>query len=431
MAVPLMALPAVVLSVRGGANICLIFLFLYSLGYLSNRRRRMLHVAEFRTFWPVHWAMASMVCMIFIGQILRGTLATSFMDTPLRLALFAPVFWLLLSQSAATLQAVQWGAIAGAVVACAKLSLMMPSADTRIALVSFTNVIPYSDIALLMGVWSFLSLGWSISRQRIANSMRVIGGIAGVATSILSQSRGGWVALPFFAILLLWSFADKVRGLRVRIMLAALFIVAAGLTVSFNHSVSLRLNAAQSDIEKFNSSDNKDTSVGIRFQLWRGAWVLFKEHPLLGVGRENFSSALADLAKRKVISTEAAQFSHTHNEVLFNVATLGMFGLVSILSIYFLPVIAFVRELKNCRDQQLRTGAAMGLALCIGFPIFGLTETMFVVSMTTAFYTLSLAILLAYVVVRRRELASTISIDQTGRASAGLGAESTRSLLSR
>ena len=400
------AMPALVLSLQGSANVCLIFLFLCSGVYLCRRNRHTLHGEDFRRFWPLHWAMASMLLAILVGQILRGSLVGRVIDTPLRFALFAPVFWLLLSQSSTQLQRVQWGFIAGALLALLKLILIMPTAQSRIQIVSFTNAIPFGDIALLLGTWSFLSLGWAKREQWLLNGLRIAAGVAGVATSILSQSRGGWIAIPLFAILGLWSFAEKLRSWRIRFAVIAVMVIVAVTMVTTNHTISTRLKDAQTDIEKFYVAGNENTSVGIRLQLWRGAWVLFTEHPLLGVGRENFSTALHELAVRKVISNEAAAFSHTHDEVMFNLSTLGIFGLASLLSIYFFPVIVFLRYLKNTRDQRLRTGVAMGLALCIGFVIFGLTETMFVVSMTTSFYALSVATLLAWVVLRRRELAA-------------------------
>ena len=399
-----MAMPALVLSLQGSANICLIFLLLCSSVYLFHRDHRALHREDFRQLWPVHWSMASMLLIILFGQILRGTVVARFMDTPLRLAFFAPVFWLLLSQSTVQLQRVQWGFVAGALLVFAKLTMMMPTAESRIAIVSFTNAIPFGDVALLLGAWSFLSLGWSKRGQWILNGFRGIGGVAGVATSILSQSRGGWIAIPLLAVLILWSVADKVRSLRVRLAVIVMLVITAVTVVTTSPTISTRIEDAQADIVKFYVKGDENTSVGIRLQLWRGAWVLFKEHPLLGVGRENFSVALHELAARKIISNEAAEFSHTHDEVMFNLSTLGIAGLASILSIYFLPIIFFVRLIKKYKDQQLRTGAAMGLALCIGFIIFGLTETMFVVSMTTSFYALSLATLMAFVVSRRREI---------------------------
>ena len=398
------AMPALVLSLRGSANICLIFLLLYSAAYFCSADHRALHRTDFKQFWPLHWALASMLLLIIVGQILRGSSNAQVMDTPLRFVFFAPVFWLLLSQSASRLQHVQWGFVVGALVVLPKLLWLMPSVGSRMQIVSFTNAIPFGGIALLLGTWSFMSIGWSPRGQWVLNGVRIVAGVAGVATSILSQSRGGWIAMPLFAVLVLWSVADIVRSLRVRLAIVAVLVISAGTMATTSYTVASRIKEARTDVEKFYLAGDENTSVGIRLQLWRGAWVMFKEHPLTGVGRENFSEALHDLANRKIISAEAAQFSHAHNEVMFNLSTLGIFGLASILAIYFFPMVVFVRFFKKYRDQQLRTGALMGLALCSGFAIFGLTETMFVVSMTTSFYALSLATLLAYVMVRRREL---------------------------
>jgi O-antigen ligase len=68
--------------------------------------------------------------------------------------------------------------------------------------------------------------------------------------------------------------------------------------------------------------------------------------------------------------------------------------LLSILAIYFVPFFLFLRAAKSGTQQQI--GAAMmGMCLTLGFFVFGLSVETFNLKMTAAFYSLTVAVLLA------------------------------------
>ncbi len=48
--------------------------------------------------------------------------------------------------------------------------------------------------------------------------------------------------------------------------------------------VKERIDVARTDIQQYMSGTNADTSIGFRFQLWQGSVVIFREHPIFGVG---------------------------------------------------------------------------------------------------------------------------------------------------
>jgi O-antigen ligase len=81
-------------------------------------------------------------------------------------------------------------------------------------------------------------------------------------------------------------------------------------------------------------------------------------------------------------------------------ATLGIPGLLAILALYLVPAAFFMRHLRE-RDRRTQAASAMGLALCCGFMVFGLTEVMFATTLVNAFYSLVMAVCFAYVIVRR------------------------------
>jgi O-antigen ligase len=74
-----------------------------------------------------------------------------------------------------------------------------------------------------------------------------------------------------------------------------------------------------------------DTSSGttfLRLQLWRSSWTMFREHPWLGVGLDNF---LHQYRSRYIMPAawQEPNLSHPHNILLDYGSRLGLCGLLS------------------------------------------------------------------------------------------------------
>jgi O-antigen ligase len=81
--------------------------------------------------------------------------------------------------------------------------------------------------------------------------------------------------------------------------------------------------------------------------------------------------------------------------MLFSMASHGLLGLAALLLIYAAPIWLFTRRLRAGVSQPARVAAAMGLALCLGFFVFGLTELMLRSIRTIGFYAMTMAWCLA------------------------------------
>lgn len=395
--------PVLTMTVKGGANTCIYTLLLLSLIYaVLNREQNVFSFSYvLKKYWPMHLAMAGMILAILINQISTSDYLLKTYDTSSRLAFFLPIFWLLLQIPINNLKLIQWGLVIGAIGAAIKIGIIGFSQPDMPGIIDFMNRIPYGDVSLLLGILSLLSIGWNQRSDKLIITLKIIGGISGLYASYLSEARGGWVALPILALVIL-SMLSKTKWNHKFALFAVILILMVS-TYSFNKIIQDRIHAAASDITKYVDGENLDTSVGIRFQLWRGSWVLFREHPIIGVGREEFyPDALQDLAKRHVITQQATEFGHSHNEFFYNMATLGVFGLLAILAIFFVPGYFFLQATRHL-DQEVKTAGSMGLALCLGFLIFGLTEAIFFMPAICAFFCISIAVFFA-LVVKRKEL---------------------------
>lgn len=96
---------------------------------------------------------------------------------------------------------------------------------------------------------------------------------------VIADSRGG-----FLGLMALWvSIIIVLKGRRARNLW--LLVVVAALVLIFAKSGQLdRLQTIVSDTHRA----TRDESAELRIEYWKLAWRLFQQHPLLGIGAQNF-----------------------------------------------------------------------------------------------------------------------------------------------
>jgi O-antigen ligase len=397
-------LPVLALTVKGGANACLYLLVLASLISVVFRWKSMgqTFFQLLKKYWYVHLSMAAPMLAIFAHQLGTGSFNLKSYDIFSRMGYFALMAWVLLLLPSKHLKHVQWGIVAGSIAAAIKAHIITGVQPPDAANIEFLNRIPYGDMALMLGILSFLSIGWSERKDKWAIALKVAGGCAGLYTSYLCQARGGWVALPVFAAIGL----AFLIGIHVKHKLAAfgMVLVLLGTIYGSSSVVQDRINVAADDVMQYRDGVNQNTSIGIRIQHWHGSWILFSEHPIFGVGKENFyPKALHELYERNIISKAASLFVHPHSEFFFSIATLGIFGLIAFWALHLVPTYFFFQAAHD-PDQQIKTAGSMGLALFLGFFVYGLTEVIFFTPVACAFFGAIAAALFASVVQRKQVL---------------------------
>ncbi len=136
------------------------------------------------------------------------------------------------------------------------------------------------------------------------------------------------------------------------------------------------------------------TSVGQRFEMWRAAWHMFLEHPMLGIGTGAFYEDAQQMAHRGLIAPPAAQYDHPHSDYFDALSSRGVVGLAALLALFLVPAAYFLRAVKNSENTSHAVGLA-GLLLVCGFAIFGLTDTVFIHSMNISWYVIYIALFMA------------------------------------
>lgn len=242
----------------------------------------------------------------------------------------------------------------------------------------YTHVIQFGNIAMLTGLFCLAGLGWANAHRRrhLWVPLLLAGAIGGVLGSLLSGSRGGWIGLPLVFLVLCRAYSDFFST-RLKIAIPTLMVVSA---VGIYHVPQLgvqdRVHAAFDDIRLYRDGDS-DTSLGARFEMWRGAGQLILRKPLLGWGEINYDSAMRKLVAQDRADEIVTDFGHPHNEVLNAAAKRGLPGLLALLALYFVPLRLFARGLRS-PDMTQRSLAAAGTLLPVAYIDFGLSQAFFV-----------------------------------------------------
>ncbi len=400
--------PAVALNWRGSANGILFVFALIGLFSLPALR----DATAPDTRWPSLGAIA-LFCLTPLlaavaNEIGRGVWVPKNFDLPLRFALLGPCMAAALRMRKDAFHHLQWGVIVGTLISLGRV-VYLNRLGPRAAEIGILNTIPFSDISLMLGFLSMLSLGWSITGSRAERFLKVIGFAAGVIASFVSGSRGGWIAIPVLAIVCgvalrpCQSTPQPPASARTRMlcMLGAAMLVLVGVRMGAS-----RIAQAVSDVRAY-FHGNVETSIGTRFEIWRASIIALREHPLVGVGFDGFKPVVAGYAHAGRVPLSLIGLPHSHNELLFALATGGIAGGLALLAMYLLPLAYFLQAMRSApretRDtRETRCAAGIGATICIGYLISGLTETFFIISMNTALYVFFVATMLAFVHVSRR-----------------------------
>ncbi|MGB7481422.1 MAG: O-antigen ligase family protein, partial [Burkholderiaceae bacterium] len=312
--------------------------------------------------------------------------------------------WVVLLLPQAWMKQLQWAYVVGALAAAVHMYVTTRGGTFR-GYVYFMPIIELAQMSQLLGFFALLTIGYGTGDgfwQRIGIVLKLAAGVAGVYAAYLSQTRGAWLSIPVCVLIAAVVLGRHIPRRRILAMVAAALVLLAALFAS-SSLVQQRLDEVRHDLTQYYEKDNSVTSVGVRLQLWAGSWLLFLEHPAVGVGREGYAKAMLELEQRGILTPVSSHQPHSHNEILYNMVTLGVPGLLAILALYLVPAAYFLRAARHV-DREIRVTGGMGLILCSGFLILGLTDVMFMWGACDNFYAIFAAILFAFIIRRKAML---------------------------
>jgi O-antigen ligase len=250
------------------------------------------------------------------------------------------------------------------------------------------NAIQFGDISLLLGMMALtaLVLCWrhraSLRHPRMVGAWLMAGAVLGLTGSLLSQSRGGWLALPLIWLAWaagLWRCQGPRAGWRLLTQLTVLLVLAGGVLAALQlPEVEHRMALARTEVSAYERHGEADTSVGQRLAHWRVALIMGRERPVLGWG-SGYTAEKARLVAAGEGSPAILAFEHAHNEWLDMFARRGLMGVALLAAWFALPILIFFPRRGDPADRGYSDLAVRmtGLLLPVGYLGFGLTQVLF------------------------------------------------------
>jgi O-antigen ligase len=327
------------------------------------------------------------------------------LDRPLRMCLMlAAVPVVLVGRPPA--RALWFGAAAGAwaslgLVAWQGLWLGMPRPG------GLMNPITFGDLALCLSLLSLAGAmqGGDVRSDAPGRWLAASGVLAGLAASLLSGSRGGWLMLALLAVLPTLLAWRRRLPRSVALALPLLAVVLAGLAYALPQTgVRARIAIGVSDTRLYLAGNPAPTSLKVRLELWRAGLMLVREHPWTGLDTPAYKRRMRTWVAQGKLSPAVfapPEPPHLHNDLLQVLVTRGTLGLVAWIGILLVPLGFFWTRLRLARTRAGRAGpghaaALAGLLLVLAYASFGLTEVIFWSMKANVFYALMVFLLVGW-----------------------------------
>jgi len=314
-------------------------------------------------------------------------------DKPARALLAVPILFLLLRVPVR--QSVLWvGVVVGAVVSAALAwwEMAVRHADRA---GEALNSIHFGNMTLVFSACCAAGWIWAQTQKRHAAKWRAalaLGVCCGLYACVMSGSRGGWVALPVILAVFAAALLNR-RNLGYAVLCVVVGAAVLGAVVSRTGGmVHQRYAQAVSDVAQYRQN-NVDTSVGARFEMWRGAAINLSRRPVLGWNMGDYEKALQDLVREgRLHEIVLAYKTNLHNGYVHAWVFYGLPGLLALLTLYAAPLWLFGRRVRD-PDPSVRAIAVCGATLVMSYMCFNLTQAMFLHNNGIMFFLLTLVIL--------------------------------------
>lgn len=291
-----------------------------------------------------------------------------------------------------------WGVFLAGVVSTAIVFWLTATVRVR-PLTPGVILTTYTSIMLLIGAISLYSLKWRLTGwPRLECALKIFVAVATFSGFLVSYTRTGFLGLPVLILLGILLFYGMKKPWRALAVVCVSMIIVV-LTAYANDGVRTRIAQGYQELSSCQGATSTEfNSMCVRVQLWRSAIDAGINHPWAGLGDGGrYPDYLENEALNKGLvsqRTVSEGFGEPHNDLLLMFAGFGYPGVLALLLIYLAPCVWFFPRLLSASSPDLRAAAAMGLAVCLGFMLFGLTETMFRRMNTMGFYAAWVALFL-------------------------------------
>ena len=381
--------------VSHSGSVVLVLLTLAGLPYCFSKKKS-LHISngEKAVMWAFV-ALFSVYLLSFVFNVFMGDFEnpdSAHLDHKLRFLFIIPI--LLLFKNIKMEESILWYSVsAGAAISGIYAIINKFWLFSEVRITGSYHPIAFGDLSIVMAFMSIAGLNFFQKRGKFYAFIPITAFLLGMAASIFSGSKGAWIALPIFTLIIF-----LLLGKNLKIWPCVSIVLIAGL-ISFAvyqipaSGVATRINDMKKELTSYKAGNHNKTSIAERIEGWKAAWQIFKEHPVTGAGVGNFQPLVHEMIAKGKVSEIISRYSQPHSLYLYGMADCGIIGLLAIMGVFVVPLWVMLSSLKQ--GSSKRDVVYSGLILITGFMHFGLTESIFKRNIFIGFYVIMLAVVLA------------------------------------
>lgn len=282
----------------------------------------------------------------------------------------------------------------------------------------FRNPITFGDTAIVLASAALIGLVYGKSKftSRGAKIFLLLGGLAGLLSSLLSGSKGGWLSLIMVTIVLT-NLATRSQHVVKR--LSAIFIVA----IAFASVIALapklpvidRVVSAYHGVDIWlRTGEVTEGSASIRLEAFKAGLIAGSHSPIVGVGRQGEFDAVREAVNAGLVHKDMIEVKVIDNDLISIFSRQGLIGVLGILAVHFGIFFNFWKHRQSSKDS-IRTIAYMGMLLPILYFEFGLSISVFGTNIFRAIY-ISWSLILAGMILAEERGAASQAIQKQTQA---------------
>jgi len=177
----------------------------------------------------------------------------------------------------------------------------------------------------------------------------IVGFLSGTMLSIQTGTRGGWFALIIVIITLLYQ-QYKSNKAAIKYILAACALLMLIIFIFWDIlPLAPRIERTINSFQQYIDGDTKNTSLGIRLEMWRASWFALLDKPIFGWGWNNTGIYMAHFRELGLVDPIALPASrhlgHPHNQYFLFLGELGLLGFISFMTMIIFPLQHWIRGL--------------------------------------------------------------------------------------
>jgi O-antigen ligase len=254
------------------------------------------------------------------------------------------------------------------------------------------NPIAFGDISLLLGFISLSGIRYFYDKHKALIVIPILAVFCGMLSCFLSGTRIAFIATFFLTFIFSVQLGTFRRPWLYRsILIFSILLVSVIYYHLPGSPLEYRLQAGITDAKDFFHGKGSGY-YAVHLSMWEEGWKIFKNHPLLGVGRTGYETIIKQKEAKNLISSEVAKYGSPHSMYLLNMTAFGISGLFILLAIFLFPLRFFICAIKA--KTEAADIAYSGIILVVAFMIFGLTESIFNRNVNINIYTVLLAVIM-------------------------------------